>query len=484
MPIPDADEYIIGSATIANLNDTDGDEIIDGDVKEIEITSHNGRGETNDKDLIRLSLRRPNGSLNNEEVKLSFPKGGSKIKLWKFRNKMEAAKLIYKCSELPIDVFVEALQPSESVRDIEIKMDYKTQSDIVSITAIWVEFKKSWHTRCPFNDPSCDQGTANPVAGANSGILSNMSGEINNTINSVRNSKDGSRFGHGYNGVIVVNGVNKDNNFGGRILFEFNVLPKLSESEYQDLGINFDCTRRKHVREFYSNHGDAPMLKFEEAFPFQYDSASDDNNNNINDEDNSPSDGLIYSWDAPGITNLISPNLFNDIAFKAQRLFFQEYVRVNIGEAVPGIGANGLIGSRSSTKVGWYTINYLKSGAGNILEPDNASVSYSYPKKSNNNVGTGSCLVELLNSPISDGYKLTFDNAKWKLTGSGAPIEASENPPGKWILTDGDKVKVTLTKGNTPFYPGDSFKFSVFKTKSQKQNEMGLIENPENNANF
>lgn len=169
LPIPDADEYIIGSATIANLNDTDGDEIIDGDVKEIEITSHNGRGETNDKDLIRLSLRRPNGSLNNEEVKLSFPKGGSKIKLWKFRNKMEAAKLIYKCSELPIDVFVEALQPSESVRDIEIKMDYKTQSDIVSITAIWVEFKKSWHTRCPFNDPSCDQGTANPVAGANSG---------------------------------------------------------------------------------------------------------------------------------------------------------------------------------------------------------------------------------------------------------------------------------------------------------------------------
>ncbi len=153
-------------------------------------------------------------------------------------------------------------------------------------------------------------------------------------------------------------------------------------------------------------------------------------------------------------------------------IFFTVCVRINIDNPIPDQGANGLIGSRASEKIEWHTVLYTKSGPGHILEPDNSPVSFSLPKKGNNS-GTGTCSVEMLSLPTTDGYKLTFNNAKWRLKGSSIDVEVSENPTGKWILTDSNKVKVTITKGNTPFYPGDNFKFSVFKTASSKVNETG-----------
>ncbi len=236
------------------------------------------------------------------------------------------APVTFKCKDLPKDLFVEATTQSSQVRDIEIRIDYKNQHDKVRATAIWVDCPQSWHTRCPINEPSCDQALDNPLAGQ--GTLINLdAGGLKSTINTTRNSKDGSRYGHGYNGVVV-DGNPKDDHFGGRILFEFSILPLLNNAEYVELGVEFDCTRRRRIREFSAIHGDKPIETDNEIFPFQLDDANDDQNSNNADEDNLPNNGLLYSWDSPGTTNIHTGDISKEFAFRALKMNFEEYVRL------------------------------------------------------------------------------------------------------------------------------------------------------------
>jgi hypothetical protein len=441
-------------------------------MRDLVIISDDGRGESNDKDFMRIKINRPLNSSNNQIITLSVTQGGNLVHFWLSRAKTGGKISLpktFKCKDLPIDLYVEAINHSNAVRDIEIKLQYLTNFDIVKATAIWVQCPNSWHTRCPSpSNPQCDQALNNPMPGQ--GILSNLDQDgLKNQIISVRNSKDGSRFGHGYNGVIADNGVPHDDHFGGRILFEFSVLPTLSASDYEDLGVSFDCTRRRNIRTFSGNHGEKPGVVLNEPFPAKLDYANDDNHDNIYDEDNVPTNGFLYSWDAPGYTNIYSTNS-KKIAFKASKFNFEEFVRVEINGSIPNVGANGLFGSRASEKINWHMVAYTKSGPGYIIEPDESIVSYSQPLVGIN-TGNGIIAVELLSAPQTDGYKLNYlSGGKWRMKSSTTEIEVAESG-GKWVLIDNNKVKVTITKGNTPFYPGDSFKFSVFKTEDNKLNE-------------
>lgn len=260
------------------------------------------------------------------------------------------------------------------------------------------------------------------------------------------------------------------------MLFEYKVYPALTQTTFENLGIDFDVTRRRKTRKLECAYGSAPISGAFEPFPAVRDEANDDNNNNFYDEDNIPNEGFIYSWDAPGIP-LYKENgsIDSDWAFKCVNSTFEEFVRVGIWNYIPDINANGVFGSRVSEKKPWHCVYYMKSASNLLLEPDGSVASYNRIKEkggtANGNVGNGSCSIELKSSPISNGYTLKYDSGKWKFNG----IEVAENPSGKWIYDNGNNIKITITKGNVPFYNDDQFLFSVF-VSTNKLNSTAISE--------
>ncbi|MBL7826946.1 MAG: hypothetical protein JNJ57_09975 [Saprospiraceae bacterium] len=258
-------------------------------------------------------------------------------------------------------------------------------------------------------------------------------------------------------------------------MFEYKIFPTLAENIYQNLGINFDVTRRRKSRKLECAYGSTPVSgAFNDPFPVLSDEANDDNNANYYDEDNIPSDGYIYSWDAPGIPLYKQDgSIDSDWAFKCVKSTFEEFVRVGIWNGIPNSNANGLFGSRSSEKTPWHSVFYLKSASDLLLESDGSTASFSGIKEkggaANGNAGNGTCSIELKGSPISMGYTLKYFSGKWDFNGT----EVVENPPGKWIYDNGNNIKITIAKGSVPFYNDDKFVFSVF-VSSNKLNSTAI----------
>ena len=140
--VPDADEWSKGELTVANQNDTDGDGIIDNIDMSVK-ASISIPGSRDEVDLMKLEVT-ISGTFPASCPAVELVLTGS-VEIWEQPTKETKASKLIPISSLPKTVWVEAIAPSGSVRDIEIKALIGTsEKDKVRATAVWVEFDKKY----------------------------------------------------------------------------------------------------------------------------------------------------------------------------------------------------------------------------------------------------------------------------------------------------------------------------------------------------
>ncbi len=465
-------KYDKGAVTVANLNDTDGDGITDN-IDPIVESSSVGRNEV---DMIKLVIRK---KITDPVGPVTLKKVGGTVTLWEDPKKNGSQislnannEITYSDASLPKTIFIEATAVSGDLMDIKFHLLYNGEVvDKVSATAVWVDTGGTW---------SSETITPVPNMPAPDGLPNLTHSPLVNNINNKWISFNGDRYGFQdfYSGAIPNNDPsNLDKRLGGRILFEFQVSPAGAQSL-----VKFDVTRQKKVRAYKLNILDNSLFLFD-SFDFPYELEEDnekpnDDSNNYSDEDNSPSNNLIYSGDIPS-TQLAE---IDAVAFKVNKISFHEFVRVGI--TAPSIidYNESLHGSRGSAVVDWNCVYYAKRGTDNgKLTQDNSIVSNSEPLRLDINdgdmVGNGSISITTSNFANTEGYSLTYDGLTNRFflqtsTGVGAFYNPNANETTWNISTI--SLNITINQGTTPFADEDTFIFSTFKTGSSKMNQVGL----------
>ncbi len=469
--IPEADEETVGAVTVANLNDTDGDNTIDRDDNDVSV----GGGTTgrDEHDLMKLILKRP---VSGGGGKMTLIVDGGDVKLWEKKTKeteivLAGGKVEFNANK-DKTVWVEARAVSPDLRDIELTFDYMGCKDKVKATGLWVEQTRVFHVRA--------------VAGGDNAVPADLDDpSVLDRITKDRDASgigdlalDGSRYGIGTQAAATPGGggAKADSRIGGRILHEFEIKPHGVE----DIGVIFDVTRQLKARDRRILDGTGmltvppglPDLDFpaEEAPPRDNETPTDDNH--ADDEDDQPTNHFIYSYDSP------SSGVNANAAFLIKRDHFKEWVRIRLSGAFTN--NNGLVeGSRASDKEDWHLLDYLRINAASQWEPDTMNPSHAAPIRSG--TGNGPIAIGLLADAETEGFTAIYTAATqtWTLNGTGGgsvnDMVAGPVPQGTtWTLTMGTKVQVTITQGATAFADGDQFMFDIFKTTAGggKQNEI------------
>ncbi len=478
--VPDADEESLGAVTVANKNDTDEDGWIDN--QDDFTFNFNPVPKGPDVDLMKLVLDQPVNYIPNQKIKISVISGANRVKMYRSNVKdgpLDKIPVEFTWNELPLNLYVEVTEKSETLaRDIEIKMEYNGESDIVKATAVWLEESRVWVIR----DTSC-AGTGcpeNPIAGGGR-LEAVLNSGLPTIINNLRISQDGSRYGHGYNTKIG----SIDNGYGGRILHEFLFYPLNTDPEL--LKVTFDCTRQRKTRVMMTPHGQVPGSDdINERVDFNINSELPNDDPSQSDEDNiadytpnydgKPAGYRIHVWDRPGIQGLST--IAQSYAFWATKNSFKEFVRVQIAGATP-VNGNEYWGSRASEKYDWSCVYYTRSGLDNsIMIPDSDAVSCSFPQKVG--IGNGVCNVILLPNAVNAGYYIVYSASqdKWALKSGNTVLDTSmisSGSPGPrtWILNYLNILSLTISEKPSPlvqFVSGSKFNFSIFRTSGSKVN--------------
>lgn len=261
--VPDAIEASKGAVAVANLNDTDGDTI--PDYQDMSVTaSPVGRNEI---DLMKLIVLKP-APYPGGELKLRVLEGGQRAKLWKAPTKEDSL-----ASTLPNEYnisfgnatdslvyYLEATNHSDTLRDIVIEASYYGKKDTVAATAFWVDSNNVWFNRSippqpTFSGVSCDCPPTT-IPASDPAIQLSECGTYRR-INCGWIANDMTRYGFGpcrresMNSILTLNfpGDASSNNkwMGGRIFWEFRIVPTLTAQQYDDLNLTFDVTRQKQI---------------------------------------------------------------------------------------------------------------------------------------------------------------------------------------------------------------------------------------------
>jgi hypothetical protein len=147
--VPDAKENTRGAYAVANLNDTNGDGIIDNSENTVAVTD-NGRSEV---DLMPLVINKPDPVINGQtwvtlsaSPSLAFWRGAPKGSPFTLYDNQAQINVL----SLPMTLYVEATQRSASLRDMAVTLTYNNTSDTVAVTSIWatptgVSSAPGWH---------------------------------------------------------------------------------------------------------------------------------------------------------------------------------------------------------------------------------------------------------------------------------------------------------------------------------------------------
>jgi hypothetical protein len=489
MLVPDAEEETKGAVTVANLNDTDGDGLLNPDDEIRTITPDRddddvyagttGKGR-DEIDLMKLMVNQPQNSNPTDLAILSIESGVDQIKFWGESRKKTSipvvdGKIIFQCSQLPAEIYIEAIKTSAAIRDIKLKLTYGTQSDVVTATAIWATLVETYMTRdncgCPLptnsNDCTC---TNNPLVGNSPNVsyvdIPGIDNGLINGINNLRVSFDKSRFGKG-------NLRSDDSWYGGRVIFGFKIEPGSVEQMKNEFKLKFDRTRRIIQRNYVANWGnDGIILKAGMTSSEMNEFSNDDDGDGDEDNDLTGSFPLVYSWDGPSDSRSLN------YPFLVEKRDFEEWVRVTIDNSInipptptsPSPSTNGLFGSRCSQKQDWRLIYYLKKNVNSLSEKlivDNEN--FSTTEKKFTGVGNGILqIAETGTLGVQKAYTLKFLNQEWKLS-SGydgvTPIASAvfDNIAMAWVLTDPGIAVFTIKKGSIAFANGAKFTFNAFR---------------------
>ncbi len=316
-----------GAFTVANLNDTDGDTIIDKD-------DTNVPGEV---DLCKLVVRRPATDLG-DNVTLTMP---ASAKLWLSSDKSAGpAPLSIPVSDLPKTYWLELTAPSAKKKDIAIWLHYKGVDDKVMATGIWL-------TRSDFRNTNA----------------TGLWGNCDNPARATFASELDSHFGTYYNPATPQGSI------GVNVGFEFLCKPPDIDMVHR---VVFDCTRQRSSR-FFKTLANDPLTLVEDTDPNKRkdwpgsglppapggpDTPNDENETGA-DNDNLPDHGdHVYSLDYPGLVLSAST-----AEMTMKKTNFREYVRVRIHkDALPPGGTSGTEdhGSRCSDRTEWYEFLFVK----------------------------------------------------------------------------------------------------------------------------
>ena len=481
-PISRVKEYDLGAITVANINDTDGDGIIDNIDNNGVIDDDLGRNEV---DLMKLVIKKPIPD-NGGSATLSIVSGN--IKLWNNPDKtgeinVPPSGISFSTSQLDKVIFIEAIEQSSSVGDIELKLEYMGNEDMVRATGIWFIEHEYWVTRVDAMDLTVvDPVAIDPVNNPNPITdlldLGTGSSQLETTIINGNISWKGSRYGHGTYREESGNNPQEDEKIGGKFLFEFEIFPHLTATEISDFKIKLDITRQRktRLRSIVSGSGDLIIPNNNERdFPWEISSDNETPNDDGGsfDEDNTLKNDFIYSYDAAGINR--DDSYVNFAAFNMSKTSFSEFVRIKFGEDFQN--QNGLVeGTRASNRSDWHSFYYAKRGENGLMIEDNDIVSLSNPIENTSQIDKGNFELSIISSGATSvgtsGYKAEFDGEdKWILTNntSGETFESNEVSPSQgavWTInTGGIQVKITQT-GGINFMEGENITFSSFRTSA------------------
>jgi hypothetical protein len=486
VPLSSGDKTSKGAVTVANLNDTDGDLVDDNLDSEVKPTTYIGG--RNEIDLIKIVIKKTNPTAiltGNVELKLNTGVGSFWTKSWK--ETQLPTTYIFPASELEKTIYFEATKPSINLGDIDISVTYNGKFDNVKATAVWVENTQVFSSNSSFPIP----GTV--------GMLVNLDEpQLLKRLNNLWISKNMDRFGHEncrYSDwkYLATNYVDKgdyDKSFGGRILFEYKVLPV-------DAGklVNFDISRQRKTRTYKNKYGTnsfTPDILNNIDFPEEYSPKQNKELPNDDDygtdEDNTPKKDFIYSADIPAALmrddpTITIPNAVDRVAFLISLNNFREFARIQIKPSIfTNQNQGSLIGSRASLYKDWYCSYYMKRAIdGNIITKDIESNSFSYPLVYNNKSGNGNINVLFLPTSLpSDVYYVAYSSAdnSWALNSDNFDLGLfTFNPSDEsWSVTSTNGVKIKIQKGTIPFEGDFTWIFNTFKTKAPigiKENKIG-----------
>jgi hypothetical protein len=333
-PVPEADEESIGAFTVANMNDTDNDEIIDNVDDDVR-AANRGRDEV---DLMRLVVRKPSTDLGGA-VELSIE--GMAVHLWEKPTKGQRIQLTGRglqlpTSSLPRTIWIEAPNHSSTIRDIMITAKYRCASDSVAATAVWADLINDLHDTVPAVE------------------LGSMPDWVN-----ITNPPEQEVFGRGGTGLNRILGVTGIHN---GILFKFRVLPngivQFSSSGPLARGIvQFDVGRQAEARAWFFKDGqETEIIRKGPLSSLKAEESNDDlpsTEEPAIDESPEPvGNGDFFSYDAPGFMSVIATE---DEKFLQGN--FLEYIRVSFNGIRPE--GSGVLGSRCSEEVDWHVRHTL-----------------------------------------------------------------------------------------------------------------------------
>jgi hypothetical protein len=372
------DKLMVGALCVANKNDTNGNGIIDDSENNVVNASHR-----NEIDLMKLVLRpRENGNILSGNITLS-KESGNNIKIWTTPEKAIGTQinlpLTINATTLPKTWYIEATEPSTSVRDIIISATYQGKKEIVKATAVWVVLEETY-----------DNASDNPDINA-LGVGGCIKGRIKNNI-----SPDGTKFGFG------PFGIGKTEKIGSRILFQWRLLP----SDAYNI-VQVDGTRQRSTKNWSVNMDliSGPDCKFVlKTEPFPFDANEDiempnDDKSNGPEEDEKCDDnkdviqqnGRFFTYDAPSVATkeefILDPPKFPLWrAFVDDKTNFNEFIRLGPKDTEfnPPVKSSGLlIGSRASDKIPWSNAYYTKKDKTFTLVQDDTPIGLNHLRVNN-----------------------------------------------------------------------------------------------------
>jgi len=364
--VPTAKETSLGSFTVANLNDTNGDGTIDRDDMDTSATA----GGRDDVDLMRLVIDKPTPSFGGG-VKVTLVSGD--VKFWEKKTKQTevvftAGSKTFPVATLPKTIWVEARSASAALRDIVIKSDYFGASDTVKATAVWATIAAVEHNRMT---PAQLFAMGTPWA------------KITEPPEALVRSVGGTGLLPEF--LATFPSGQKLGLFNA-ILIKFQIAPKAVVGVI-DGGIRvvrFDGTRQIAVNDWAVAGATVQLLAGSKTFPATDELPNDDTGISDKSKPEGNADGEYFDFDTPGFGSEIL------LDFLVSKFSAREFLRVRFDGTRPGSnmpGVNVLDGSRCSPKQAWHVSHLLKKNAatGRLIRSDGGGAN----ETASNDVATG-----------------------------------------------------------------------------------------------
>jgi len=354
-----------GAFTVANLNDTDGDGIVDKDDGLVfpSIGPNQADPGVPEGDLMRLVIYPVNDPTNNGQ-KLKLTAAGP-ARLWTTPFKGQEVVLNngvveFNLADIPQSgktLWMEATAKSGGLRDISAVLEYRGVKDTVKATAIWAE---SYLVRTV--------GNAIPDDLDEKLMRSVLAGRMAAAATWGPTAFILPKYKDGYDVEMQVN----------MILFGFTLFPAgvYEAARGRPAKLRVDLSRSIEVKFVLTNNGQN-NINTERSFPAWLDSANDDPQSR--DEDRIPTNGHIFQSDAPGIgqrlpTVGVAQNPAGPADRARHRMNAVEFVRIHLSgpefreraqDDPPFMWEDGVAqGTRSSEFVSWYSrIDLIKNPA-------------------------------------------------------------------------------------------------------------------------